>query len=117
MRRASLGGSAIRLLLAIFELLVERTHAADALLGVLFTLKLKAHADLFELGTLESECVAALRLAIQLVYDLIVFQHGLVIVTLLRDPVVEGNYLRGRLPARDLDQVVHVEPALQDGMR
>ena len=102
--------------MAIFELLVERAYTADALFSVLFSFKLEAHADLFELRALESKSVAALGLAVQLVNYLVIFKNCLVIVTLLWDPVVEGDDFSGRLSARNLDQVVHVEPALQDGM-
>ena len=111
-----MGCATIWLLLAIFELLVERTYTADALFSVLFSFKLEAHADLFKLRALKGKRVAALRLAVQLVNYLVIFKNCLVIVTLLRNPVVKGDDFSSRLSASNLDQVIHVEPALQDGM-
>ena len=52
---------------------------------------------------------------IELPDQIFVLQNLLVILTLLRYAIIERNYLRGRFPRRDLDQIVHVEATLEHG--
>ena len=96
-------------------MLVKRTDTVDASLCILLSFEFKTHRHFLKLVSLEGELVVTLGLLVHVPQNALVLQHSLIVVLLLGDPVVKGDYLRGGFARGNLDQVIHVESTLQHG--
>lgn len=114
------------------ESLVKNTDSLDAVLGFLLGRELKTHFDLLEILALVGKLVVDARIAVVVVQDhvlvavrnisrqvcgqlFLLLQMAEVLLIVVAEPryaEVERDDLGAALSARDLDEVVHEEPAL-----